>query len=258
MTSVSGVQRFNGAPNGSSESVDEYELPADYKPYVPVAKRRAQLLKTLSNRGAKRFKTSSDDERSTPEPSRASSSQLDADEQARELARRERTLMQAAIDLKEKKAAEDEGKSKAELAAAEEAKLLEEMEKGQKKLAGVRDIAEGRVWTDSLKTTWRAPAYVRERTAEEQLWVKEKNHIIVEGSDVPPAIENFTVSWMAREPRLMIAGHEDTEAYPQVSPGQGHQEAHPHPDAGDTNSVSHSMIKVAESTALRADSQDEI
>lgn len=181
-------RRRHASPSPPVE--DAYELPADYKPYVPVAKRRAQLLKTLSNRGAKRIKTSDDD--ATPEPSHADI--LDADEQARELARRERTLLQAAIDMRERKHAEDEGKSKAALAAEEDAKMLVEMERGQKKLAGAKDIAEGKVWTTSLTTSWRAPAFIRDMSDEEKQRLREKNHIIVEGEDIPPAIQNFTVS----------------------------------------------------------------
>jgi ATP-dependent RNA helicase DDX41 len=183
-----------------SPVANTYEVPADYKPYVPVAKRRAQLLKTLGNRSAKRIKTSDDDDQAVP-PSHAD--QLDADEQARELARRERTLLQAAIDMRERKQAEEVGKSKAELAAVEDAKMLVEMERGQKKLAGAKDIAEGKTWTDSLKTSWRPPAFVRDRTEDEDIHLRTKNHIIVEGDDLPPAIENFTVSSRAPDLRLI-------------------------------------------------------
>lgn len=175
-----------------SPEPESYELPADYKPYVPVAKRRAQLLKTLSTRGTKRIKTSEDD--AQPAAPQSHADILDADEQARELARRERTLLQAAMDMRERKHAEEEGKSKAELAAVEDAKMLVEMERGQKKLAGAKDIADGKVWTDSLTTSWKAPKFIRERSEEEALRLREKNHIIAEGEDIPPAIENFTVS----------------------------------------------------------------
>jgi ATP-dependent RNA helicase DDX41 len=179
------------APSKSlEEERDDYELPADYKPYVPVAKRRAQLLKTLSNRGAKRIKTSEDE----PSAPTSEADLLDADEQAGELARRERTLLQAAIDMRERKQVEEEGKTKAELAAVEDEKMLVEMERGQKKLAGAKDIAEGKVWTESLKTSWRPPAFIRDKSNEEKQRLREKNHIIVEGEDIPPAIENFTVS----------------------------------------------------------------
>lgn len=185
-TRVPPRQKEAGPP---SPEEDEYQLPADYKPYVPVAKRRAQLLKTLNNRGVKRIKTSEDEP--SPEPNHADI--LDADEQARELARRERTLLQAAIDMRERKHAEAEGKSKAELAAEEDAKMLVEMERGQKKLAGAKEHAEGKVYTDSIKTSWRPPAFIRDMSEDERQRLRDKNHIITEGEDIPPAIPNFTV-----------------------------------------------------------------
>ena len=55
------------------------DLPADYKPYVPVAKRRAQLRSTLTGKQQQAKK-------------------------AKEKQRRERTLMQAAQEVKEQKA----------------------------------------------------------------------------------------------------------------------------------------------------------
>lgn len=188
MSTTAATRRLRSPPPSIEQ--EEYELPADYKPYVPVAKRRAQLLKTLGTRGAKRIRTSEDE----PSPEPTAASMLDADEQARELARRERTLLQAALDMRERKQVEEEGKSKAELAAVEDAKMLVEMERGQKKLAGAKDIAEGTVWTESLKTSWRAPAFIRAETEEERERLREKNHIIAEGVDIPPAITNFNVS----------------------------------------------------------------
>lgn len=222
-------RRASEMPDGPEQG--DYELPADYKPYVPVAKRRAQLLKTLQNRGNKRVRLSDDD--ASPEPTRKPL--LDADEQARELARRERTLLQAAIEMREKKKEEEEGKSKAELAAVEDAKMLEEMERGQKKLAGAKDIAEGRVWTDSIKTSWRPPGFIRDRSEEEQRVLREKHAIIVEGEDVPPVIENFTVSHSYTK---LIPGYEDTRSYTQVPQKQGYPQTHTDPDARYTHSVS--------------------
>jgi len=82
---------------------DGLDLPVDYKPYVPVAKRRAQLKSTLTGKQqqAKKPKVSTD------ELHRERVIQLDEDdeeEKAKEIARRERTLMQAAQEVKEKRA----------------------------------------------------------------------------------------------------------------------------------------------------------
>jgi len=47
----------------------------------------------------------------------------------------------------------DAAKSAADLAAEEEAVLLAEMERGQKKLASAQDLAKGTSFTESLKTS---------------------------------------------------------------------------------------------------------
>lgn len=95
--------------------------------------------------------------------------QEEDEERAREKARRERTLLQAAQEVKEQKALEgvshswvvfcmltffvDAKKSAAEREAEKEAALLAEMERAQKKLAGAQELAQGVTWTESLKTS---------------------------------------------------------------------------------------------------------
>jgi ATP-dependent RNA helicase DDX41 len=81
----------------------EEDIPADYKPYVPVAKRRAQLKSTLTGKQqqAKRAKVSIDElhrERIVLED------EDDEEQRAIEKLRRERTLLQAAQEVKERKA----------------------------------------------------------------------------------------------------------------------------------------------------------
>lgn len=89
------------SPGIDQETSDD--LPSDYKPYVPVAKRRAQLKSTLTGKQqqAKRPKVSID------ELHRERIIQDDEDEKeqkAIEKLRRERTLLQAAQEVKEKRA----------------------------------------------------------------------------------------------------------------------------------------------------------
>ncbi|OCF32706.1 ATP-dependent RNA helicase DDX41 [Kwoniella heveanensis CBS 569] len=168
---------------------DEMTLPADYQPYVPVAKRRAQLMSQLgSKRETKKAKTAEELEKEMEEELKE---QADAEERAREKARRERTLLQAAQEVKERQALEDAQKSAAEREAEKEAELLREMERAQKKLAGAQELAQGTTYTESLKTTWRAPHFIREMSEEEHQAVRDKYHIIVEGENVPPPIPAF-------------------------------------------------------------------
>ena len=90
------------SPEVENEAEDDFALPADYKPYVPVAKRRAQLKSTLtSKQQAKRPKVSADElhkELATQEE------EDNEEERAREKLRRERTLLQAAQEVKEQRA----------------------------------------------------------------------------------------------------------------------------------------------------------
>lgn len=48
----------------------------------------------------------------------------------------------------------DAQKSQSDIAAEQEAKLLKELERGQKKLAGAKEISLGTAYTESLKTSW--------------------------------------------------------------------------------------------------------
>ena len=84
--------------------------------------------------------------------------------------------------------------------AEQEAQLLAELERGQKKLAGAKEIAEGKVWTESLKTTWRPPKFIRDMTEEEHQAVRDEYHILAEGNDIPPPISNFTVRTVGLAP----------------------------------------------------------
>jgi ATP-dependent RNA helicase DDX41 len=66
------------------------------------------------------------------------------------------------------------------------------MERGQKKLAGAQEIAQGTTYTESLTTTWRPPTFIRDLSEEELQEVRDRYHIITEGDDLPPPINNFT------------------------------------------------------------------
>lgn len=86
------------------EAQDAFELPEDYKPYVPVAKRRAQMLSQLgAKHSAKKVKTQEELEKEMEEELKE---QAEDEERAREKARRERTLLQAAQEVKEQRALE--------------------------------------------------------------------------------------------------------------------------------------------------------
>ncbi|KAK4688501.1 ATP-dependent RNA helicase DDX41, partial [Tremellales sp. Uapishka_1] len=168
---------------------NDLELPADYKPYVPVAKRRAQLLSQLGTKhAAKKIKPPEQLEKEIEEEQKE---QLEEEDRLKEKVRRERTLLQEAQEVKRRRAVEDAQKSHAEKEAEQEAALLAEMERAQKKLAGAQELAQGTVWTEHVKTSWQPPHYIREMTEEQHQEIREKNHIIIEGDDLPPPITHF-------------------------------------------------------------------
>jgi ATP-dependent RNA helicase DDX41 len=143
-------------PTAEDQADDDFLLPEDYKPYVPVAKRRAALLSHLGSKHlAKKVRGLVGNE---GDGDGNGETGVDEDEEAREerkreMLRRERTLLHAAQEVKEKQAKEDADKTTAQLAAEKEAKLLEELERAQKKLAGVQELAQGTSWTQSLETS---------------------------------------------------------------------------------------------------------
>lgn len=95
------------------EEEDAYSLPADYKPYVPVAKRRAALMANLgvvgaSSKRAKRTKTAEEDAALKAELAREIEDAAEKDEREKEKARRVRTLLQEAQEVKKQRQEEGE------------------------------------------------------------------------------------------------------------------------------------------------------
>lgn len=207
MASSAGPSTRSASPVAAEDS----DLPNDYKPYVPVAKRRAQMLSKLGpgRPMSKKIKTTEEIE----EEKGALRALDEANEREREKARQQRTLLQEAQEVKKKKEMEgeltqgrhwlthsDANKTVADLQAEQEAALLAQVERAQKKLASVQELAHGKAYTESMKTSWRPPRYIRELGPEGQQAVRDKYSIIIEGEDPPPAIEHFGVGagWRTR------------------------------------------------------------
>ncbi|KAJ2916028.1 hypothetical protein MD484_g4406, partial [Candolleomyces efflorescens] len=159
----------------------------NYVPYVPVAKRREEKFAKLQSWGVRsgreRPKKPQDDAEEKEQ-------ELKEEEQRREKARRERTLLVEAQEVHKKKATEDAKKTVEEKAEEADAELLEAI-KSRRKLASDMELAKGIKYTESLKTSWRPPRFIRERTEDHHQKLRDKYHIIVEGDDIPPPIESF-------------------------------------------------------------------
>ncbi|KLO17940.1 DEAD-domain-containing protein [Schizopora paradoxa] len=157
----------------------------DYVPYVPVAQRRQQKLAALSSH------LTSDKHRARSHESPAvEENEDDAEVRRRDKERKERTLLMEAQEVHRKQAVEDAQKTELEKEQEEDAKILAAIA-SRKKLASDLELAKGIQYSEPLKTSWRAPRYILSRTEENHAKLREKFHIIVEGSDVPPPIAHF-------------------------------------------------------------------
>ncbi|OCH95252.1 P-loop containing nucleoside triphosphate hydrolase protein [Obba rivulosa] len=168
----------------------QYKLDGDdtYEPYIPVAQRRQAKLAKLTSLGANAEK---DRARREKEEQDDREDEEREEERRREKARKERTLLMEAQEVHERKAAEDAKKTDVERAEEADAEILAAIA-SRKKLASDLELAKGVQYAESLKTTWRPPRFVRERSEEEHRRLREKYHIIVDGEDIPPPIDNFT------------------------------------------------------------------
>jgi ATP-dependent RNA helicase DDX41 len=162
----------------------------DYEPYIPVAQRRQQKLAKLALRG-----TTNTDKLKIKKQQEEQDEREDAEreeERRKEKARKERTLLMEAQEVHSKKAVEDAKKTEGEKAEEADAEILAAIA-SRRKLASDLELAKGIHYTDSLKTSWRSPKYIREQTQEQHQQLREKFHILVDGEDIPPPIEHFSV-----------------------------------------------------------------
>ncbi|KAH9946399.1 P-loop containing nucleoside triphosphate hydrolase protein [Epithele typhae] len=159
-----------------------------YEPYVPVAQRRQAKLAKLTSWGAN---TEKDQAKRLQEELDERDDEEREEERRREKTRKERTLLMEAQEVHDRKAAEDAKKTTAEKAEEADAEILAAIA-ARRKLASDLELAKGVLYTEPMKTSWRPPRFVRERTPEENHSIWEKHHIIVEGEEVPPPIDNFT------------------------------------------------------------------
>ncbi|KDN49390.1 hypothetical protein RSAG8_02092, partial [Rhizoctonia solani AG-8 WAC10335] len=168
---------------------DPYDA-GDYVPYVPVAKRREERVKRLEQ-----LASTDEAEARRRQREEAKRREEEADEErqadeAREEARRQRTLLDRAQEVKKKKAEEDAKKTELEKLEEADKEILDAIA-SRKKLVSDWERAKGIHYTESLKTTWRPPRFVRDRTEEENTKIREAHHVIVEGDSIPPPIVSF-------------------------------------------------------------------
>ncbi|KIL00639.1 hypothetical protein PAXRUDRAFT_821429 [Paxillus rubicundulus Ve08.2h10] len=159
-----------------------------YEPYIPVAQRREAKLAKLSA-----LSVSSDLRAKAKKELEELLEKEDVqreEERRREKARKERTLLVEAQEVHSRKAAEDASKTEVEKADEVDAEILAAIA-SRRKLASDLELAKGIQYSESLKSSWRPPKHIRERTEEQHGRLREKYHIIVDGENIPPPIEHF-------------------------------------------------------------------
>ncbi|THG99032.1 hypothetical protein EW026_g3239 [Hermanssonia centrifuga] len=156
-------------------------------PSPHCARRQAKLAKLTSwgaNNEKDKAKIQQEEEEEKEDEERE-------EERRRERARKERTLLMEAQEVHDKRAVEDAKKTDVEKAEEADAEILAAIA-SRRKLASDLELAKGVQYMQSLQTSWRPPRFVRDRTEEQHQRLRDKYHIIVDGEDIPPPIDNFT------------------------------------------------------------------
>ncbi|ORY82321.1 DEAD-box protein abstrakt [Leucosporidium creatinivorum] len=177
-------RRLSPPPAQPTYSLDDED---DAPAYVPVKKRREALLTKLASKHVGGAQIA-DQQRLEEEAERE---EREREEKEGKKQRTAQTLLQEAQEVKRLKAIADAAKTDADRKREEEEKILAAQSAGQKALAGAEELAKGIVYTERLTTSWRPPAYIRDRTEEENDKIREKFHILTAGDDVPPPIPDF-------------------------------------------------------------------
>ncbi|KAI0290459.1 P-loop containing nucleoside triphosphate hydrolase protein [Russula brevipes] len=159
----------------------------DYEPYVPVAQRRQAKLAKLSALGTS---TARDDVNEARKAEDEREDEEQEEERRREKVRRNRALLVEAQEVHSKKASEDAKKTEAEKEEEADAQILAAIA-SRKKLASDRELAKGIQYTETLRTSWVPPRYIRARSEEKNQKIREEHHIIVDGENIPAPIGSF-------------------------------------------------------------------
>ncbi|KAG0050888.1 hypothetical protein BGZ83_004318 [Gryganskiella cystojenkinii] len=197
----------DGASKREHESLDDIEVPEDYVPYVPLAKRRAQKFqKLISKKSGLDFGVNDDsadgsgsgyDSNDNFRRNNRNKNKEDEEDEEDEEDKVPKSGPQAGISLIEQSVelrkaqmmAEDQ-KTDVQKAMEEEAKILAAVAE-RKQLASAEEISKGIIYKDPIKTSWTPPRHIRAMTEEELAAIRSKYHIDAEGEDMPPVIKAF-------------------------------------------------------------------
>eukprot|EP00735_Rhodelphis_limneticus_P004175 TRINITY_DN15733_c0_g1::TRINITY_DN15733_c0_g1_i1::g.25502::m.25502 TRINITY_DN15733_c0_g1::TRINITY_DN15733_c0_g1_i1::g.25502 ORF type:complete len:616 (-),score=147.32,sp/Q9LU46/RH35_ARATH/61.97/0.0,DEAD/PF00270.24/1.4e-39,DEAD/PF00270.24/1.6e+02,DEAD/PF00270.24/8e+03,Helicase_C/PF00271.26/6.7e+02,Helicase_C/PF00271.26/9e-27,ResIII/PF04851.10/3.2e+02,ResIII/PF04851.10/0.0036,SecA_DEAD/PF07517.9/0.0036,Helicase_C_2/PF13307.1/6.2e+03,Helicase_C_2/PF13307.1/0.0086,AAA_22/PF13401.1/0.14,CMS1/PF14617. len=151
--------------------------------YVPLKVRRQQNAARKVSR--KTVQIAEQDGSGSGDDSRSADAS-DAEPKAGPLARMSLFDQKGLIEKQERELNKDEVEKMRE----EEQNIINQLSE-KKALMSVKELAEGRKYTESMRTSWRPPKFITSMSEEERTEIRKQFHILVEGEDMPPPIKRF-------------------------------------------------------------------
>lgn len=153
---------------------------ADDKVYVPVVAQR-QILQS------KYRKTDGETQELSEDTSRKTSQSSKVPPPVEKV-----SLLDQAVELRKERINLSHSELKQQQQEYTEQMLLKEANQVQTNaLQSSEEIANGMRYTESLKSTWTPPSYIRDRDEAHNDELRRKWHILIEGDDCPPPIKSF-------------------------------------------------------------------
>jgi len=198
------VKRYRREPSPKSD-LEGSDDDDGYVPYVSVAERRRQQLIKLGRAPDPRVDRLKEEEGGTSSGANSDSEGVvslqgkTSAPDTPEMARREElelikeknkgvSLLEQHKELQE--VAEEKKETMAEKQKKEEEEILARIGEATA-LKGVAELATGVVYTESIKTSWKAPSYILSLPQARHHRVWKKYGIDVDGDDPPPPLKTF-------------------------------------------------------------------
>ena len=171
----------NAETKAAAASGRDSEESEDEQLYIPLKQRRAMAAQKAAAAKARH-------EKSVAKQQEEDDADDDEDESQNMGARSKMSLMDQKVKLLSDPNFRQ--KTEADIMKDREAELIAAVSE-RKPMMAAKELADGHVYTESLKTSWRPPRHIREMSLDEVEEVREKWHILVEGDEIPPPIRTF-------------------------------------------------------------------
>ena len=163
--------------------------------YIPIKERRNAARELIEGKRLKRMNGNQDiDDLSDSDEANRNVEKVEQSLNAGEYSgqSRDQSLLDIAADMRRKHATMDKKSLKQQAQQTSEATLLKEANQVQTNaLQTNEEIAEGRKYVESMKTSWTAPKYLLDQDESVHDGMRAKWHILVEGEGCPPPIKSF-------------------------------------------------------------------